>query len=148
MKTSFKFIFKSGRLKSLLLYSGIVWAIHCLIGEYKDSILIDIGTSSTIIGIIAAILGIVSGIASKKQVEFHNIFRNKSLGIIAISMAVSTIIVGLIVIIKLPFAVEVVVITIAFLIIVFMLLKYMKTRVGLKLEEYKKEEIEIEIEIE
>lgn len=212
MKTSFKFILKSNRLKSLLLYSAIIWGVYCLIGEYKDSILIEIGTSSTIIGIIAAILGIVSGVASKKQVEFHNRFRNKSLGIIAISMAVSSIISGLIVIIKAPFTIELVVITLAFiiikidnamskvllnrylanfsnpqilpkiytaaamiknilrtvigilgsilmthistekvmfmigivfLIIVFILLKYMKTRVGLKPEEYKKEEIEL-----
>lgn len=102
LKKSFIFILKSKRLKSLLLYSGITWGFMCLMGEYRTSILQDINTPAQIIGIMAAIFGIVSGIASKKQVEFHNMFRNHSLSVIMISCATAMVLSGAIVLIKAP----------------------------------------------
>lgn len=103
LKDSFKFIFKSKRLKSLLIYSGITWGFMCLISEYRTSILNDIGASSQIIGAMAAIFGIISGMASKKQIEFHNLFRNHSLAIITVSASIAMIVSGGIVLIKAPF---------------------------------------------
>ena len=41
------FIVKSQRLRSLFLYGGITWGIFCLIGTYRNSILVDIGARST-----------------------------------------------------------------------------------------------------
>lgn len=102
LQKSFIFILKSKRLKSLLIYSGITWGFMCLMGEYRTSILQDINTPAQIIGIMAAIFGIVSGIASRKQVEFHNIFRNHSLSVITISCAIAMILSGAIVLIKAP----------------------------------------------
>lgn len=102
LKKSFIFILKSKRLKSLLFYSGITWGFMCLMGEYRTSILQDINTPAQIIGIMAAIFGIVSGIASKKQVQFHNIFRNHSLSVIMISCAIAMVLSGTIVLIKAP----------------------------------------------
>lgn len=102
IKTSFGFIFKSKRLKSLMLYSGITWGFMCIMNEYRETILKDIGTPSQIMGIVAAILGIVSGIASKKQVQFHNIFRNHSLSAIIISCSISMALSGLIIVSKAP----------------------------------------------
>lgn len=102
LQKSFTFILKSKRLKSLLIYSGITWGFMCLMGEYRTSILQDINTPAQIIGIMSAVFGIVSGIASKKQVEFHNIFRNHSLSVITISCATAMILSGAIVLIKAP----------------------------------------------
>ncbi len=102
LKKSFIFILKSKRLKSLLFYSGITWGFMCLMGEYRTSILQDINTPAQIIGIMAAIFGIVSGIASKKQVQFHNMFRNHSLSVIMISCAIAMVLSGAIVLIKAP----------------------------------------------
>lgn len=212
IRVSFKFIFKSKRLRGLLIYSGLIWGVCCLVGEYKDTLLIDIGTSSMIIGVVGAIHGIASAIGSKKQKEFHNRFRNKSLTYIAISFAISIILSGTIVILKAPFILEIIIVALSFvvikvdnsmtlilidrylanfsnkkilpkiysanaivknisrmvigilgsilmtiigsanamvivgiisLLIIVVLLKYMSTRVGLKPEEYKKEDIEI-----
>lgn len=214
LKKSFTFILKSKRLKSLLLYSGITWGFMCIMGEYRTSILQDINTPAQIIGIMAAVFGIVSGIASKKQVEFHNIFRNHSLSVIMISCATAMILSGAIVIIKAPLFLCISVILILgivreidnamnniltnrylgnfssgemtsmiyatnsiarnicrmiigmtgswligvvpsanamlyaggiFLLIAFTLMLYMKPRVGLKPEEYKREEIEMKV---
>lgn len=97
-----KTIVKSKRLRALILYSGLIWGFHCLFGDYKINILSDLGASSKIIGIIAAILGITSGIAAKKQQIVHNKFRNKSLTVIGLLSAISILISGLIVLLKLP----------------------------------------------
>lgn len=214
LKKSFAFILKSKRLKSLLLYSGITWGFMCIMGDYRTSVLQDINTPAQIIGIMAAIFGIVSGIASKKQVEFHNIFRNHSLSVIMTSCAIAMMLSGAIVLIKAPVWLCIFVILIlgfvgkidnamnniltnrylgnfssgemtsriyatnsiarnicrmiigmtgswligvvpsanamfyaggVFLLISFMLMLYMKPRVGLKPEEYKKEEIEMKV---
>lgn len=102
LKQSFVFILKSKRLKSLLVYSGITWGFMCIMADYRTSVLQDINTPAQIIGIMSAIFGIVSGIASKKQVEFHNIFRNHSLSVIMISCALSMMLSGAIVLIKVP----------------------------------------------
>lgn len=214
LKKSFAFILKSKRLKSLLLYSGITWGFMCIMSDYRTSVLQDINTPAQIIGIMAAIFGIVSGIASKKQVEFHNIFKKHSLSVIMISCASAMMLSGAIVLIKAPVWLCVFVILIlgfvgkidnamnniltnrylgnfssgemtsriyatnsiaknicrmiigmtgswligvvpsanamfyaggVFLLISFMLMLYMKPRVGLKPEEYKKEEIEMKV---
>ncbi len=102
LQKSFTFILKSKRLKSLLLYSGITWGFMCIMADYRTSILQDINTPAQIIGIMSAIFGIVSGIASKKQVEFHNMFRNHSLSVIMISCATAMVLSGAIVLIKAP----------------------------------------------
>lgn len=214
LKKSFAFILKSKRLKSLLLYSGITWGFMCIMSDYRTSVLQDINTPAQIIGIMAAIFGIVSGIASKKQVEFHNIFRNHSLSVIMTSCAIAMMLSGAIVLIKAPVWLCIFVILIlgfvgkidnamnniltnrylgnfssgemtsriyatnsiarnicrmiigmtgswligvvpsanamfyaggVFLLISFMLMLYMKPRVGLKPEEYKKDEIEMKV---
>ncbi len=102
LQKSFVFILKSKRLKSLLLYSGITWGFMCIMSDYRTSVLQDINTPAQIIGIMAAIFGIVSGIASKKQVQFHNMFRNHSLSVIMISCATAMVLSGAIVLIKAP----------------------------------------------
>lgn len=214
IKKSFTFILKSKRLKSLLIYSGITWGFACIISDYRTSILQDINTPAQIIGIMAAVFGIVSGIASKKQVEFHNIFRNNSLSVITISCAIAMLLSGAIVLIKAPVWLCIIVILIlglvgkidnamnniltnrylgnfssgemtsriyaansisrnifrmiigmtgswligvvpsanamfyagnVFLVISIILMLYMKSRVGLKPEEYSKEEIEMKV---
>lgn len=112
MKDSFKYILKSKRLRSLILYSGIAWGSMCLMSEYRESILKDIGTSSQIMGIVSAIFGIVSGVASKKQLEFHNMFRNNSLSVIIISCYITMILTGLISAVATPFWISLIIIVI------------------------------------
>lgn len=102
LKESFGFILKSKRLRSLMIYSGITWGFMCLMGDFRGTILTDIGTPSQIFGIITAIFGIVSAVASKKQVQFHNIFKNHSLCVIAISCSIAMLLSGVIVMIQVP----------------------------------------------
>lgn len=117
MKMSFKFIFKSRRLTSLLMFSGFLWGIRCLVVEYRDTILVEIGTSSIILGVIGAILELSSSIAAKNQGKFHKKFRNRSLKLIGITFAFAIIVSGSIVAIKAPFILELVIIILSFIII-------------------------------
>lgn len=84
LKDSFKFILRSNRLRSLIIYSGIMWGTFCLVSTYRTSLLEDIGISATWIAIISAIVGIASGVGSKYQLTLHKIFRNKTLSAIAV----------------------------------------------------------------
>ncbi len=87
LRKSFKFIVKSNRLRSLILYSGIMWGTFCLVSTYRTSLLEEVGTSATWIAITAAIVGIASGIGSNKQLKIHKMFKNKTLSILAIITA-------------------------------------------------------------
>lgn len=91
---SFEFIIKSNRLRSLILYSGIMWGTFCLISTYRTSLLEDVGISATWIAIISAIVGIASGIGSKNQLKLHNKFKNKTLSVMAITTAVTILLTG------------------------------------------------------
>lgn len=90
-----KFISKSQRLRSLFLYSGIVWGVYTLLGTYRSSLLVDIGTPEQIITMIAAILSIAAASGAKKQIQFHNYFRNKSLSVILLMIACSILVIGM-----------------------------------------------------
>lgn len=112
-----KFIAKSQRLRSLFLYSGIVWGIYTLLGTYRSSLLVDIGTPEQIITIIAAIISLSSAIGAKKQVQFHNYFRNKSLSAILWMMTFSIFIIGIVGVIHISYAMTLGVIIIGYILI-------------------------------
>lgn len=114
-----KFIAKSQRLRSLFLYSGIAWGMFCLMGTYRSSLLVDIGTPEQVITTIAAILSLSSAIGSKKQIQFHNYFRNKSLSVILFTMTLSILIVGITTVINISYGITLAIIIIGFILIDF-----------------------------
>lgn len=114
-----KFIANSQRLRSLFLYSGIAWGIFCLMGTYRASLLVDIDTPEQIITIIAAIISVAASIGSKKQIQFHNFFRNKSLSAILFIITISIVIVGLAGIINFSYEITLSIIVISFVLIAF-----------------------------
>jgi len=113
------FIFNSQRLRSLFLHNGIVWGILCLIGTYRSSLLVDMGAPEYIITAIAAIVGVASSIGSKKQIQFHNYFKNKSLSAILLLIVFSILIAGLMGIINISYTISLTIITICFCVINF-----------------------------
>ncbi len=91
-----KFIIKSQRLRSLFLYAGVTWGIFCLMGTYRNSLLVEIGTPEQVITMITAYVGIFSSMGAKKQVQFHNHFRNRSLSMILRMMTASILVIGIV----------------------------------------------------
>ncbi len=96
VKEGFAFVLKSERLKALILCAALIYALLQISSTYNVSLEENIGLSSVIIGIIAAIGGIISSLASKYQNQFHNKFKNKSLLTIAILLSVSVIVAGVV----------------------------------------------------
>ncbi|MCI8759681.1 MAG: MFS transporter [Clostridia bacterium] len=114
-----KFISKSQRLRSLFLYAGISWGIFCLMGTYRSSLLVDIGTPEQIITIIVAIVSIAASIGSKRQLQFHEYFRNKALSAVLMITTISILVAGLVGMINISYSVSLVLITICFVMIDF-----------------------------
>lgn len=96
IEDGFKFVIKSERLKALILAASLIASLLVILTDYQTSLLQDINISASLIGVISAILSLVSAYASKKQRSFHNKFGNKSIMIMAMMASVSTIIAGII----------------------------------------------------
>lgn len=79
LKESFKFILKSERLKSLILFSALATAIMSILSSYEVSMLEELNMEAKYMCTIFAVIGIISGFITKKQEQFHNKFKNKSL---------------------------------------------------------------------
>ena len=95
LRDAFKFVLKSERIKSLIVFSCIMTSILGILGTYEVTLLEDLNISPSVIGFIFALLGIISGISTKKQDEFHQKYRNKTLTVLGVSIAVMCIISGL-----------------------------------------------------
>lgn len=92
--SSFKFILSSNRLRSLILFSSIMSGLISILANMQVGILEEKSISSSIIGIIFATLEIIASISLKKQEQFHNKFKNKSLSILGITISFSCILAG------------------------------------------------------
>ena len=84
LKEGFKFVLKSERVKGLILFSALITSLISITNNYEVSMLEELNISASYIGIIFAVLGIITGIATKKQEQFHNRFKNKTLTTIGI----------------------------------------------------------------
>ena len=91
---SFKYILSSKRLRSLILFSSIMYGVITVLASYQVSLLEEIGLPASVIGIIVAFLEITASISSKKQEQFHNKFRNKSLSVLGITVSLASILAG------------------------------------------------------
>lgn len=94
LRNSFKYVLKSERLKSLLLFSAIMMGLFSILTNYEVSMLEDLNISAKYLGIIFALLSIVTAFAAKKQENFHNKFTNKSLTILGGTTSIICVIAG------------------------------------------------------
>ncbi len=79
---AFKFILKSERIKSLILFAAIIKGLTSIIDNYEINMLEELEVSTSYLGILFAMLRIIAGISGKKQEKFHNKFRNKTLSVL------------------------------------------------------------------
>ena len=116
LKESFKFILKSERLKSLILFSAITVGVFNVLTNYEISLLENLDIDAKYLGIIFAVLGIISGIVTKKQEAFHNKHRNKTLCLILGGLGISIIISGISAIIATKYRIFIIFIIISYVI--------------------------------
>ena len=110
----FKKVIKSERLKSLLLTTGIMWGLFCLLSTYQTTLLKNMNVSASYIGIIAAIVQLLTGIYSKRANEYNRKNTNKSLTKMSLGITIGAIIIGLTTIAKIPLIIQLIIITFMF----------------------------------
>ena len=89
LKEAFKYIKKSGRLKSLILFGSLMSSFVAILASTQVYLVEELEINSGLIGIIFAFLGIVSAVAAKRQDKFQEKFKNKSLTILSLAISIS-----------------------------------------------------------
>jgi hypothetical protein len=100
LKYSFKNIFKSKRLTSLLIFNGLMVSMIKIFQNLRNTVLIEVGIPEQYFGIIFAILELISGISAKNQERIHKKYRNKTLTFLAVPTAFSSLILGILLMLK------------------------------------------------
>lgn len=95
IKSGFKFVLKSERLKALIISAAFICTLLSILGNYEVNLLEDIKLSAIIIGYAGAINSLVNAIASKKENAFNKIFKNKLLTILSLVLSISALIAGI-----------------------------------------------------
>ena len=116
IKESFRFILKSERIKSLILFAVLMTGLLGVLTKYEISLIEDLDISASNLGILFAVLGITASFGAKKQNEFHKKYTNKSLTMLGGTIVVSCIISGIAGIISKEYKIGIVVIVMAYLI--------------------------------
>lgn len=116
IKYGFKNIFKSKRLKSLLIFNALFIALIKILQNLRNTVLIEIGMPEQYFGVIFAILGIISGIAARNQGKIHKKYRNKTLMFLSLPTSVSCLLIGVILLCNFEISVTTILILILFVI--------------------------------
>lgn len=95
LKYSFRNIFHSKRLTSLLIFNSLMVSMIKIMQNLRNTVLLEIGMEKQYFGLIFAVLGIISGIATKNQDRIHKRFRNTTLTFLAFPTAISCLLLGI-----------------------------------------------------
>lgn len=112
VKQGFLFIFKSKRLKALLLMIAMIWALLCVESTYKTALLKDIGISAGMIGMINAFMEMIKGMYATKANEFNKKYSNHLLTRIALCITFIMMINGCITLVNTDYRIQAMVITV------------------------------------
>lgn len=116
LKKGFKFIFHSKRLRTLLIMLGILWGIIDVYATYQETLLKELNIPSYYIGFMLAGFQLLVGIFSTKSNEFNKKHRNHTLTHIGLMLTIGSIILGVITIFKIPFEIQLMMVTLVFIV--------------------------------
>lgn len=102
LRYSFKYIMRSSRLRSLIIFYSIVYGLLSVSVNLSSSLLKDINVPEQYFGVIFGILGILCGYSAKKQNWFQNRYKNRTLTYISLPLVFAFVISGLVVVINAP----------------------------------------------
>ena len=95
LEYSFRFIFKSKRLRALIIFSVLFYSMLDISSTLRNSLLVDLNIPAQYFGILAAIYQTIASISSRKQNWFHNKFKNTVLSFFSMSMCLLFISIGI-----------------------------------------------------
>lgn len=114
IKLGYKNIFRSKRLKSLLVFNALFVGLLKILQNIRNTVLLEIGIPKQYFGIIFAVMGIITGIAARSQGIIHKKFRNRTLTFLAGPTAISCLFMGLIMLCNFEFKIKLLSIIILF----------------------------------
>lgn len=116
LKDGFSFIFKSKRLRTLLIMLGVWWGIIDVFATYQETLLKELNIPSYYIGFILAGFQMLVGIFSTKANKFNKKHKNHTLTDVGLLLTVGSIVLGIITIFDIPFEIQLMIITIVFIV--------------------------------
>ena len=101
-KVALKFIFRSERLRALILFDALMIALLTVTITLRTSLLNELNVSSENFGVIFSIMGLIACYSAGKALFIHKKYKNKTLGFLGMSYTMSMVLCALVVILKLP----------------------------------------------
>lgn len=96
IKASFKFIKRSNRMKSYILFASLFYGIIKIMSTYRSDLLTDMGIGEEQFAIIYAVLSLIAAISAMFSKKVQKYFKNKTLTVISLSYIISMILTGII----------------------------------------------------
>ena len=94
LKTSFKFILKSKRMKAFILFQIVFYSLISIIDTYNGDLLTDIGIPEEQYSMIFAILNLIGGISLSLKKPIEKKFKNRTLAFISLMYIRACIVIG------------------------------------------------------
>ena len=94
LKTSFKFILKSKRMKAFILFQIVFYSLISIIDTYNGDLLTDIGVPEEQFSMIFAILILIGGLSLSLKKPIEKKFKNRTLAFISLMYIGACIVIG------------------------------------------------------
>ncbi len=94
IKEAIKFSFKSKRCRSVMLFSGLFYGVICVLATYEIGLVEELHVPTGYIGIMFALLNVVSALSSHSQNKVHTTFKNKTLLVLSMIISIVCILSG------------------------------------------------------
>ena len=94
LKSTFKFILKSKRMKAYILFQIVIYSLISIIDIYHSDLLIDIGIPEEQFSIIFAVLTLIGGISLSLKKPIEKKFKNRTLSFISLMYIGACIVIG------------------------------------------------------
>ena len=99
----YRFIFKSRRLRALLVFSTVFYGVLYIRSNLTSSLLVDMNIPDKYFGVISGMFTIFAVITTWQQNFFHKKLRNKVLTVFSLAYSVSLLMIGLTIILSINY---------------------------------------------
>lgn len=94
LRKSSRYIMRSGRLRSYILFGSVFYAMFSLINIYKNDLLLSKGVGPQEYAIIYGLITLLASMSAGFSRIFHKKYRNRSLTVMSMSYVIACIIIG------------------------------------------------------
>ncbi len=96
LKTSFRFILKSKRMKAFILFQLVFYSLIEIIDTYNSDLLVSIGIPEEQFSVIFAVLTFIGGISLSFKNQIEKKFKNRTLSFLSLSYIMACIVIGVV----------------------------------------------------